>query len=127
MRVALSDGHGMDTAGKRTPPIPELSGRVIRENEFNMAVVSELAFMLARSGIETVLVAPTDANTPLIERINLANSKKADVYVSIHYNALDGKFDGNDPEGLSVHIYPGSKNGRRLAECVLEFLKQGTP
>jgi len=127
MLVALSDGHGMETEGKRTPPIPELAGRIIKENEFNREVVKEIAIQLKINGIDVLLVAPTDLNTPLAERIQLANSKKADVYVSVHYNAFDGKFDNYDPEGLSVHIYPGSIKGRKLAENVIEFLKQGTP
>ncbi len=125
--IALDDGHGMQTAGKRTPPIPELGGRVIHENEFNREVVKYLDIELKRCGFKTLLVAPTDADTPLSTRTNLANSKNADAYISIHYNAFDGKFDAYDPEGLSVHIYPGSKEGRKLAECVIKYLKQGTP
>lgn len=125
--IALDDGHGMETAGKRTPTIPELGGRVIHENEFNRAVVSFLNAELKRCGFDTLLVAPDDTDTHLSARTSLANAKGADAYISIHYNAMDGKFDGNDPEGLSVHIFPGSKNGRRLAECVLKHLKQGAP
>lgn len=122
--VALDDGHGMETAGKRTPPIPELDGRVIRENEFNRAVVNYLDIELRRCGIGTLLVAPTDTDTPLSTRTSLANSNNADIYVSIHYNAYDNAFNGYDPEGLEIHIYPGTN--RRLAECVLKYLIQGT-
>lgn len=124
--IALDDGHGMTTAGKRTPHIPEL-GRFIHENEFNRAVVGYLDKELKRCGFATLMVAPGDGDTSLSARTNLANSKKADAFISIHYNALDGKFDGNDPEGLSVHIYPGSVSGRKLGEAVLKYLKQGTP
>lgn len=124
--IALDDGHGMETAGKRTPAISELSGKVIHENEFNRAVVKFLDEDLKRCGFDTLLVAPTDDDTSLSARTTLANTKGADLYISIHYNALDGKFDGNDPEGHSVHIYPGSKEGRKLAEYVLKYLKEGT-
>lgn len=124
--IALDDGHGMTTAGKRTPSIPELGGRVIHENEFNREVVKYLDIELKRCGFNTLLVAPTDADTSLSTRTNLANSKNADAYISIHYNAFDGKFDAYDPEGLSVHIYPKSVSGRKLAECVLKYLKEGT-
>lgn len=124
--IALDDGHGMKTAGKRTPPIPELDGRVIHENEFNREVVKYLDIELKRCGFNTLLVAPTDTDTSLSARTNLANSKNADAYISIHYNAYDGKFDAYDPEGLSVHIYPKSAEGRKLAECILKYLKEGT-
>jgi N-acetylmuramoyl-L-alanine amidase len=124
--IALDDGHGMETAGKRTPHITEL-GKFIHENEFNRAVVGYLDAELKRCGFSTLLVAPTDADTPLKARTDLANSKGADAYISIHYNALDGKFDGNDPEGCSLHVYPGSSTGRKLAESICKYLKGGTP
>lgn len=124
--VALDDGHGMETAGKRTPPIQELGGRVIHENEFNRAVVNYLSEELKRCGINTILVAPTDFDTSLSARTNLANSKKVDLYISVHYNAFDGSFGGKDPSGLSVHYYPGSAKSKKLAECVHKYLKQGT-
>jgi N-acetylmuramoyl-L-alanine amidase len=125
--IALDDGHGIRTAGKRTPYIKSL-GRVIRENEFNAAVTYYLKEELERCGFRTLLTAPTDYDTPLIMRTNLANSLGADVLVSNHFNALDGEFDGpgKDPEGMSIHIYPGAKNGRKLANIVAKYLKQGT-
>lgn len=125
--IALCDGHGMLTAGKRTPYLSEL-GRFVHENEFNKAVVNYLNVELKRCGFRTLLVAPTDSDTSLKSRVDLANAKKADAYVSIHFNALDGKFDGDgkDPEGLSVHIDPGSTRGRKLAQCILNELVKGT-
>ncbi len=124
--IALDDGHGMQTAGKRTPPIQELNNRIIHENEFNRAVVNYLSSELKRCGVDTLLVAPTDVDTSLSARTNLANSKKVDLYISIHYNAFDGSFGGKNPSGLSVHCYPGSSKSRKLAECVHKYLKQGT-
>jgi N-acetylmuramoyl-L-alanine amidase len=130
VKIALDDGHGMQTAGKRTPFIPEL-GRFVHENEFNKAVVNYLDIELKRCGFETLLVAPTDADTSLAARTNLANSKRADAYISIHYDAVDAKFDGEgkDPEGHTVFIYLGQKDkgSGKLASCVLKYLNQGTP
>jgi N-acetylmuramoyl-L-alanine amidase len=125
--IAIDDGHGIGTAGKRTPYIKSL-GRQIRENEFNEAVTYYLKEELERCGFKTLLTAPTDYDTPLTMRTNLANSMGADALVSNHFNAMDGDFDGpgKDPEGMSIHIYPGAKNGRRLAEHVAKYLKQGT-
>ncbi len=124
--VALDDGHGMKTAGKETPPIPELNNRIIKENEFNRAVVAYLDDELKRCGINTLLVAPTDADTSLSSRVKAANDAKADLYVSIHYNALDGTFAGKDPSGHSIHIYPGSAKSKKLAECIHKYLVLGT-
>ncbi|QTC42798.1 N-acetylmuramoyl-L-alanine amidase [Bacillus sp. V3] len=125
--IALDDGHGLGTSGKRTPYIPSI-GRQIRENEFNEKVTLYLKGELERCGFRTLLTAPTDGDTPLKERTGLANSRGADALVSNHFNAFDGKFNGprKDPEGHSLHIYCNDLNDRRLAESIANYLKQGT-
>ncbi|OAT82459.1 hypothetical protein A6P54_07860 [Bacillus sp. MKU004] len=65
--IALDDGHGLGTSGKRTPYIPSI-GRQIRENEFNEKVTLYLKGELERCGFRTLLTAPTDGDTPLKER-----------------------------------------------------------
>lgn len=64
--IALCDGHGMETAGKRTPMFSD--GTFMRENEFNRAVVALLDVHLKRCGFRTLIVAPTDIDTPLRTR-----------------------------------------------------------
>ena len=125
--IALDDGHGLGTAGKRTPFIPSI-GRQIQENEFNERVTFFLKLELERCGFRTLLTAPTDADTPLKARTDAANSMGADALVSNHYNAFDGKFDGpgKDAEGHSLHVYPNDPLDRRLAENIAKYLKQGT-
>ncbi|WP_347553008.1 N-acetylmuramoyl-L-alanine amidase (plasmid) [Pseudalkalibacillus hwajinpoensis] len=126
--IALDDGHGMSTPGKRTPYIPEI-GRSIKENEFNREVVKYLKVELERCGFQTLLVAPTDEDTPLTTRTNLANSKKADAYIAIHYNAFDGSFSGSNPSGIEIYVYLGHKNKEagKLASSIAKYLRQGTP
>jgi N-acetylmuramoyl-L-alanine amidase len=125
--IALDDGHGLGTAGKRTPYIPSL-GRQIRENEFNEKVTFYLKAELERCGFRTLLTAPSDGDTPLKDRTDFANSRGADALVSNHFNGFDGKFDGpgKDPEGHSLHIYFNDVNDRKLAESIAKYLKQGT-
>lgn len=103
--------------------MPEL-GRAIMENEFNRAVVKFMDEHLRFIGFRTLLVAPTDVDTPLKARTDLANSKGADAYFSIHYDALGNVW--GTASGHSIFIYPGSSTSKKLAECVAEFLKQGT-
>ncbi|BDH60163.1 hypothetical protein MTP04_02930 [Lysinibacillus sp. PLM2] len=127
--IALDDGHGMETAGKRTPYIKSL-GRQIKENEFNRAVIKFLDENLKRCGFRTLLVAPTDADTPLTTRVALANKAKADFYLSIHYDALDAKFDGpgKDPEGFTVFVYLNNvnKSSGQFAKLAVKHLSAGT-
>jgi len=128
--IALDDGHGMETAGKRTPYIPEL-GRVIKENEFNREVVKYLNQELIRCGFKTLLTAPNDTDTSLAERVRKANNAKVDLFISIHFNASDGVFHGGskDPEGFSAHVYLGNKNTKsgQFGKIVLKHLSAGTP
>ncbi|WP_406945777.1 N-acetylmuramoyl-L-alanine amidase [Halobacillus sp. SY10] len=125
--VALDDGHGMQTPGKRTPYIPEL-GREIRENEFNRKVVGFLADTLLAHGFRVLLVAPTDTDTPLSYRTDAANRHNADIYVSVHFNAMSFDFDYSSADGISVHVYLNNMkyNSGKLARAVGKYLKQGT-
>ena len=122
--VAISDGHGMETAGKRTPLLP--NGMVMRENEFNSAVKRLLDAELKRCGFDTLLVAEGSFDVALTTRTNLANNAGADIYVSIHANAFDGVFNDSDPKGVETFHYPGSVEGKRLAESIHKYLIQGT-
>jgi len=133
----LCDGHGSQTAGKRTPYIQEL-GRSIKENEFNSAVVDLIAAKLKPLGIIPILVAPTDADTPLKQRTDFANktyrsykdrfggSNVDAVYVSVHYDALSNSW-GN-AEGITIYVYNGMKYKQSglLAKAIGEYLPQGT-
>jgi len=125
MLIVLDAGHDLNTPGKRTPAIQELNNRVIKEYEFNSAVVELLDKELKRCGFNTLITAP-DGNKvySLKYRTDLANNAKADAFISIHYNALDGRFDGNDPEGLSVHVQPGKEEGKKLGLSVLKYLNE---
>jgi len=117
--VCIDPGHGINTPGKRTPVISDL-GRSIKEYEFNKPVAYYLKQELERCGFRTMLATLNDNDTPLSTRTNRANAAKADVYVSIHYNAGGG-------QGVETYHYPGSTNGRRLAQCIHEFVIKGTP
>ncbi len=128
--IALDDGHGMETAGKRTPTLPNglksETGNFMHENEFNRAVVKKLDVILKACGMDTLFTAPTDKDTPLKERSALANLKGATILVSVHANALDGSFDNPDPDGVETFYYPGSVEGKKLAQAIQKYLILGT-
>lgn len=128
--IALDDGHGMATAGKRTPifPIgmksPETGKNFMHENEFNRAVVKYLDRHLKASGFKTLLVAPTDADTPLATRVAKANNAKASLYVSVHANALTGKWGKTG--GTETFTYPSGES-LRIGRIIHKHLMKGTP
>lgn len=125
--IALDDGHGMETAGKRTPVFPagsQYTGKFMHENEFNRSVVDKLKVNLERCGFKTLLVAAGDSDVPLSARTSLANASKADIYISVHANALNGVW-GNQ-QGVSTYHYPGAMESARLAKAVHTRLLGGT-
>ncbi|MDQ0114341.1 N-acetylmuramoyl-L-alanine amidase [Paenibacillus harenae] len=121
--IAICDGHGMETPGKRTPMLPD--GKVMKENEFNRDVAKLLDVHLRRCGFRTLLVAPTDVDTPLSVRTALANKEKADFYISIHANAY-GSGGFNSVRGIETYHYPGSTKGKAAAEILHRHLIAGT-
>ena len=127
--IGISDGHGANTAGKRTPTLPngqksETGKRYMNENLFNRAVVKYLDAELKRNGFKTILLAPTDADTPLSTRTNLANAKNVDLYVSVHANANTGKFGSwGGIETFTWH----SGEGYRIGKLIHNELIKGSP
>lgn len=73
--IALDDGHGQETAGKRTPLFPD--GSYMKENDFNREAVANLEGTLRRCGFRVLLTAPEDTDVPLKLRTDRANSAKA--------------------------------------------------
>ena len=130
--IALDDGHGMETPGKRTPKLLQdlyidgklvrRKGEVIKENEFNRAVVKYLEKALKRCGFNVLLVAPTDKDTPLQKRVSLANSSNADAYISKHYNAVGDKWQSRIKGLVTIVHYNSQGKTKVLAKNVHDEL-----
>lgn len=135
--IYIDDGHGLDTPGKRTPVFPighPYEGLLIRENQFNSAVANKLKFLAEAAGLRVVMTAPEMIDVPLDLRVQRANEDMAAqnialldcAFVSIHYNAYDGRWDSTQG-GVEVYHWPGSRLGESLARCVMDVLVEGTP
>lgn len=130
--IALDDGHGENTAGKRTPVFPKghkYEGQYMKENHFNKDVVARLDKHLTNCGFKTLLVAPTDEDTPLKQRTDLANNtiknkynRPADIYISIHANALNGVWGTH---GGTETLWT-KKADEPLAKIIHKHIMQGT-
>jgi N-acetylmuramoyl-L-alanine amidase len=71
-----------------------------------------------------LLVAPGNADVPLKARTDAANKAKANLYVSVHANALNGQW-GNQ-QGVATYYYPGSVVSQKVATAIHNRLKAGT-
>jgi N-acetylmuramoyl-L-alanine amidase len=81
-RIVVDPGHG----GK-DPGGLGLNGE--KEKDINLSVTKQLAKRLKDEGYEVLLTRETDVFIPLPDRTAFANTKKADLFVSVHVNAHD--------------------------------------
>src|SRR5690606_24125817 len=98
MRIAIDAGHGPDTPGKRSPD------GSLREYQFNSAVARYVADELKEyENVKVLLTHRDDRDVPLKERTDMANTWKADVFISIHANAAG---DGwNAAQGIETYVH----------------------
>ncbi|OME12790.1 hypothetical protein BSK60_16945 [Paenibacillus odorifer] len=129
--IATDDGHGMETAGKRTPLFAD--GSYMKENEFNRAVIDKLNVHLKRNNFDVLHVSAGDTDVPLKTRTDLANNtipngfgRPADAFVSVHANAAGNTWNSK-VKGIEIYYRSGSKEGKKLAQDVQEYLVKGTP
>ncbi|NJJ38535.1 N-acetylmuramoyl-L-alanine amidase family protein [Paenibacillus apii] len=129
--IAVDDGHGMYTAGKRTPLFED--GTYMKENEFNRAVVDKLIVHLKRNCFDVLHVSAGDTDVPLKTRTDLANNtipngfgRPADAMVSVHANALGSAWNSK-AKGIEIFYRSGYKAGKKLAQDIQEYLVKGTP
>lgn len=121
--IAIDNGHGQNTAGKRTPVFadgtksPKTGKNFMHEWEFNYVTAKFLATELKRCGFATKMLSDTEADTPIGTRATTANAVKADFVVSIHANALDGKWGAqNGVETLTWNAGEGLRIGKLIQD-----------
>lgn len=113
--IGIDNGHGFNTNGKRTPPFPD-TNKVIREWEFNHPTARFTKTELEALGHTVIMLSDTDKDTPLEERVKIANSNKVDLIVSFHYNAYKGIWGSHG--GIETLYNLGSFKGQALANLV---------
>jgi N-acetylmuramoyl-L-alanine amidase len=128
--IALDNGHGIKTPGKRTPKWTDGTVSLytkkdfMHEWEFNRGVVKRLKPLLETNGFDVLEVSPTDVDTGLMKRVKLANNAKADIFVSVHANALGNTWNErvNGIETLTM----GSGSGLKLGKILQKHLVWAT-
>lgn len=81
--VVIDAGHG----GKD----PGAMGNGIRESEYTLALAKMLGQRLQKQGIKVLYTRETNKYLALDERTAFANSKKADIFISVHVNSSTSK------------------------------------
>lgn len=81
-RVVIDAGHGGEHPGA-------VSASGLTEKTITLDIAQRLAQMIVARGFEAVLTRDGDDTVSLQDRADRANAERADVFVSIHVNALE--------------------------------------
>jgi len=120
--IILDAGHGGEDPGAIGPD-------GIKEKDITLAIVKKLKAMLDSDGsYQTILTRSDDTFVPLVERTNLANERKADLFISIHCNAsLDKDSNGFEIYFLSENASDSEAQATAMFEnSVVSFEKHAS-
>jgi N-acetylmuramoyl-L-alanine amidase len=85
LRVIVIDaGHGGQDTGTQNKP------HKLDEKEFTLDVANRLRPMLVKQGYKVVMTRTDDRFIALPQRAEIANKAGADLFISIHFNAVGG-------------------------------------
>jgi N-acetylmuramoyl-L-alanine amidase len=118
-KVVIDPGHG--------GPDPGAVGIAgLRETDVVLDVSLQLARLLQSRGVEVVLTRTTEVDVDLPPRVALANSSGADVFLSVHANALS--MMRPDVNGIeSFYFEPAGNRARSLAAAVQQQMLAISP
>lgn len=123
MKILIDNGHGLDTAGKRSPD------GAYREALWARSMAKRLREKLTRAPYnfrpeDIVLLVPEQTDIPLTTRARRANVYGRDsLLVSLHSNAAgNGKW--MNARGWSIYTSPGKTKADTLATYIYEAAKQ---
>lgn len=127
MKILIDNGHGEDTAGKRSP-----DGR-LREYAWSREVATRIVDALRKQGYDAERIVTENRDISLTERVRRVNNvcsqvgAKNCVLVSVHINAAasDGKW--RTASGWTGWVAPNASVGsKRLAKILYdEAAKRG--
>ncbi|MCX7725594.1 MAG: N-acetylmuramoyl-L-alanine amidase [Chitinispirillaceae bacterium] len=104
MVVVIDPGHGGKDPGTIGP-----SGT--KEKDIVLSIALKLRDSLKKkNGIKVYMTREKDIFVPLIERTKFANDKNADLFISIHADAISDKKKKEDTRGYKVYFLSQAKN-----------------
>ena len=117
--VVLDAGHGGSQPGA-------ISVTKKMEKDFNLAVIRKAGLLLESQGNVTVILTRTEDTTlGLQDRVDIAEAAHADIFISLHANAMPSTYPNWDKVNGSETYYSRSES-IPLAEIMHKHLVAGT-
>ncbi|MFN7900881.1 MAG: N-acetylmuramoyl-L-alanine amidase [Synechococcaceae cyanobacterium] len=111
--VVIDPGHGGPDPGA-----VGIGG--LRETDVVLDVALQVAQLLQNRGVRVLLTRTTEVDVDLPPRVSLANQSGADLFVSLHANALD--MSRPDVNGIETFYFEGSRSQRLAQEIQDQIL-----
>lgn len=102
--VVIDAGHGGTDCGATRAGI--------KESDINLAVAQRVEAILKQKGYKVYMTRSGDQTVSLQERVDIAEGKDEDVFVSIHVNSSEN----TSPTGVETHYY--HQYSYNLAKCI---------
>lgn len=111
--VVVDAGHGGNDPGAIYPAGSKNPEAV--EKELTLDIAKKVRDNLEKAGVYVVMTREGDSYPTLKERAELANSISADLFISVHINAMDNR---DEIDGAQVYYHKDSYFGKKLAKLV---------
>lgn len=127
MKILIDNGHGENTAGKRSP-----DGR-LREYRYCREIAEEVVRQLKSQGYDAEQIVTENADISLGERCNRVNAwcdrlgSKNVCLVSIHNNAAGSGAAWMTARGWEAWTSKGQTQGDKLADCLYDAAQKYLP
>ena len=109
-RIVIDPGHGgVDSPGC-------VYGGVL-ESHINLAIALKLKPLLEEEGYSVIMIREADIGVSIQERADIAAAANADIFISIHQNALDNDTVTN---GIETWYHPSVNEDSALLATVLQ-------
>ncbi len=111
--VVVDAGHGGNDPGATYPT--GVQDPEVKEKDLTLDIALKIRDNLEKMGVEVIMTREGDTYPTLKERVEIANNSNADLFVSVHINAMDNK---DEIDGAQVYYHQSSSEGKRLASLV---------
>ena len=128
VKILIDNGHGNDTAGKRSPYSAYKTKPAIDfyEYKWNREIAVPLAERLRALGYDAELIVPEENDISLKERVERVNKYCREIgtfnviFISVHANAAGNGKEWYSARGWSAYTTPGNTKSDAFAECLYD-------